>query len=119
MQNRDDAWLLDMLLAARKARQFASGVSRASFLADEILQNAVMRQIQIVGEAANRVSATTRAAHSEIPWREIAGMRNRLVHDYVNIDAALVWAVLEQDLNPLIDALQSIVPPEDDAPAPQ
>ncbi len=112
MQNRDDAWLLDMLLAARKARGFATGIGRARFLSDEVLQNAVMRQIQIVGEAANRVSDSTRIANPAIPWHEIIGMRNRLVHDYVNINAALVWDVVQTDLDPLIEKLGGLVPPE-------
>jgi uncharacterized protein with HEPN domain len=93
MQSRDDAWLLDMLLAATKARQFASSVSRERFIQDEVLQNAVMRQLQIIGEAANRVSPPSRTAHPTIPWREIVGMRNRLVHDYVtSMPSASGWS---------------------------
>jgi uncharacterized protein with HEPN domain len=110
MPNRDDAWILDMLLAARKARQFASGANRDTFLADEVLQNAVMRQLQIVGEAASRVSEAGKAAHPSVPWRAIVGMRHRLVHDYVNIDSQLVWGVLENDLEPLIEVLEKSVP---------
>ena len=75
---RDDAYLLDMLLAARKAQAFTRGVSWEQFQNDEILQNAVMRVVQIIGGAAGRVSPEYKQAHPDIPWRGIIGMRHRL-----------------------------------------
>lgn len=78
---RDDAYMLDMLLAARKVEDFTIGISWEKFKANDLLQNAVMYQIQIIGEAARRISQQHRDAHSEIPWQMIIGMRNRLVHE--------------------------------------
>ncbi len=71
-----------------------------------------MRLIQIVGEAASKVSPEFVQAHSEILWRGIVGMRHRLVHDYLHIDLARVWQVIEQDIPALIPLLQPLIPPD-------
>jgi uncharacterized protein with HEPN domain len=110
---RDDAYLLDMLLAARKAQTFTRGVTWEQFQNDEVLQNAVMRVIQIIGEAARQVSPDFAQAHPNIPWRQIIGMRHRLVHDYVNIDPVRVWEVIERDIPELIPLLETLVPPDE------
>ncbi len=68
--------------------------------------------MEIVGEAASRVGAETREAHPSFPWREIVGMRNRLVHAYFEIDLRLVWDTVRNDLPPLIARLEPLVPPE-------
>lgn len=110
---RDDAYLLDMLLAARKVQRFSAGVTWRKFRGNELLQHAMMRLIQIIGEAARRVSPECRAAHPEIPWADIIGMRHRLVHDYVHMDIALVWDVVQRDAPALIPLLEPLVPPEE------
>jgi uncharacterized protein with HEPN domain len=76
---RDDACVLDMLIAARKIRAFTEGVTRDRFLWDELMQHGIMRLIEILGEAARHVSDSFKANHPEIPWRQIIGMRNRMV----------------------------------------
>jgi uncharacterized protein with HEPN domain len=110
---RDDAYLLDMLLAARKAQRFTQGTSWEHFHSDDLLQNATMRQIQIVGEAARKISPEFKQAHPEIPWHEIIGMRHRLVHDYFQIDPVRVWEVVEKDLPVLISLIEPLVPPDE------
>ncbi len=82
---RDDGVLfLDMLLAAREAVAFANGLTFAEFQRDRMAQLAILKTVETVGEAASRVSAQTRNAHSENPWSRIIGMRNRLVHGYLD-----------------------------------
>jgi uncharacterized protein with HEPN domain len=110
---RDEAYLLDMLIAARKAISFAEGCTAESFSGDELVQNAVVRVLQVLGEAARRVSPNLKAEHPEIPWAEIGGLRNRLVHDYLNVDLALVWDVVQKDLAGLVRNLEPLVPRED------
>ena len=110
---RDDAFLLDILLAARKVVEFTNDCDLKRFRQDEVLQHAVMRLIQIIGEAAGRVSQEARDAHPGIPWRGIIGMRHRLVHDYSRIDVDRVWEVVQQDMPDLIRKVEPLVPPPD------
>ena len=110
---RDDAYLLDMLLASRKAQQFTQGVIWEQFRSNELLQNATMRQIQIIGEAARKISPEFKEAHPVIPWHEIIGMRHRLVHDYFHTDPVRVWEVIEKDLPVLISLIEPLVPPDE------
>jgi len=109
---RDDAYLLDMLLAGRRAIKFVAGTTAESFRTDEILQNATMRQIQISGEAARMVSAEFKQSHPAVPWAEIVGMRNRLVHEYFDIIPERVWEVLVHHVPPLLSQLEPLVPPD-------
>jgi uncharacterized protein with HEPN domain len=89
-------------------------VDRDRFDSDGLLQDAVVRRLEIIGEAAGRVSPETVAAHPGIPWREIIGMRNRIVHEYFRIDLDVVWRVVQEDLQDLIDKLEPLVPGEDE-----
>lgn len=82
---RDDAYLLDMLLAARKVQNFTRRVDLEQFKKDELRQDAVMRQIQIIGEAVRKVSLQYQRKHPEIPWQGIIGIRNRLIYEYFHI----------------------------------
>jgi uncharacterized protein with HEPN domain len=109
---RDDAYVLDMLLAARKVLEFTKGVDWVRFKRDELLQNAVMRQIQIIGEAARVVSPQYQTEHPEVPWRDIVSMRNRLVHEYFRILPERVWDVVEKHIPALVQLLELLVPPE-------
>ncbi len=115
---RDDAYLLDILLAARKVQQFTQGVAWHQFQGDDLLQNAVMRLIQIVGEAARKVSPEFKQAHPEIPWQGIIGMRNRLVHDYLRIESSRVWEVIEKNLPALVPLIEPLIPPDEPAENP-
>jgi len=109
---RDDACLLDMLLAARKIRHFSEGVAFDRFLADELMQHGIMRLVQILGEAARKVSPDFRQSHPEIPWQGIIGMRNRMVHEYFRIIPAKVWDVVQGEIQSLIPLLEPLVPSE-------
>ena len=108
----DDALLLDMLLSAREAAELASGVTFDNFEKNRALQLAIMKAVEIVGEAASRVGADTREMHSEIPWSGIVGMRNRLVHGYFDVNLARVWETVEQDIPRLIAQLEPLVSEE-------
>jgi uncharacterized protein with HEPN domain len=92
---------------------FLEGITAEQFAASRIHQQAVTKPIETIGEAAARVSERTRAAHSEVPWREIIGMRHRLVHDYFEIDLEKVWDTVRHDRLTLIAALHPLVPPEE------
>src|SRR5215470_9502239 len=106
---RDAALLLDMLLAARDARSFVEGLDEAAFIASRLHQNAVIRSLEIIGEAAGKVSAATVAAHHDIPWRDITGMRHRLIHGYGEVRLDLVWTVVSEKLDTLIIELMRLI----------
>jgi uncharacterized protein with HEPN domain len=111
---RDAAYLLDMLIAARRVREFLVRVTQDEFMRSRLHQDAVMRSLQIIGEAARKVLPETKQAHPEIPWHSIIGLRHRLVHDYTRIDVTKVWRVADSDVPDLIKALEPLVPPEDE-----
>lgn len=108
---RDAALLLDMRLAADDAITFAAGLDEPAFLASRLHQNAIIRALEIIGEAAGKVSWDLKAAHPEIPWRDITAMRNRLIHGYADVRLDHVWFVLRHQLEPLIAALAPLIPP--------
>jgi uncharacterized protein with HEPN domain len=112
----DDAYLLDMLLAARRAAQHVSAVQPEQFASSLLHQDAVVRELQVVGEAARKVSDETKAETPHIDWTGIIGMRHRLVHDYRHIRIDLVWSVLTHEVPLLIQHLEQIVPPEEPEP---
>ena len=109
---KDDAWILDMLNACRRIQRYAHGVDGAAFLGDELRQDAIIRQLTILGEAAKRVSPNCRMAHPEIPWQQIAGFRDVVVHQYERVELPRVWQIVTEDLVSLTATLASLVPPE-------
>ena len=86
---------------------------KKSFLADPLIQDAVIRNLEVIGEASQRVGAEYQAAHPEIPWREMAGLRNILVHDYESVNLEKIWQVVERELPSVKGALEKILPPLD------
>ena len=111
---RDAALLLDMALAAEDALAFVADLDEGAFLASKLYQSAVIRKLEVIGEAAGRVSKSFGAAHAEIPWREMIGLRNRLVHGYDDIRLDIVWQVVTERLPDLVAALRLLIPPEAD-----
>ena len=112
MPREYSAHLLDMLLAGRDALSFTEGLSFEDLTRDRRTQLSVRKSVEIVGEAAAQVSKDTRRVHVDIPWREIVGMRNRLVHVYFDINLPPIWDTVRHDLPALIDRLEPLVPPE-------
>lgn len=110
----DDALLLDMLLAARKIVRFLHGISETDFQESELIQSAVIREFQVLGEAARLLSEDTKAAHKAISWPMVAGMRNRLIHEYFDVRLEVVWDTAHGDIPILIEHLEAIVPPSEE-----
>lgn len=108
----DDVLLRDMLDHARRAVAAVTGKERADLDSNPILAAALERFIEVLGEAASRISPNTQASTRQIPWREVVGMRNRLVHGYASVDHDIVWDVVTHDLPAVIRALEGLVASE-------
>jgi uncharacterized protein with HEPN domain len=111
MQENDLVRLRHMLDSGREAVSYAARRQRADLEHDRMFVHALVRCIEIVGEAASRISAQCRAEIPRIPWSDVVGMRNRLIHAYFDIDLDLLWNTVQDDLPPLIVELEKIVPP--------
>lgn len=107
----DQAFLWDMLEAARSIQMLVGGLTFEGFQADRRTYRAVERELEIMGEAARGVSNPLRAAHPEIPWVGIIGQRNVLAHEYGRIRYDLLWETVARGLPALIDQLQPLLPP--------
>jgi len=110
MSKRDTILLLeDTLQSAQKIKRYTGGLDYNEFVSDEKTMDAVVRNFEIIGEAANRVDPDFRAKNPEIECKRIRGFRNRIVHDYFGIDYEIVWQIVESYLDELIDWLDTII----------
>jgi uncharacterized protein with HEPN domain len=110
---RDGAWLLDMMTAAKAVESFVRGRTFEQYSGDLMVRSAVERQVEIVGEAARGISESFKAAHPEIPWRQIIAQRHRLSHEYGEIDDAIIWRVATIHIPALIVQLEPLTPKND------
>lgn len=108
--SRDDASLLDIARAARKCKEFKGELTFDDFVADERTRSAVLHPLTIIGEAAKRLSREFTQAHPHIPWRLIAGMRDRLVHAYDAVDIDDVWLAIDRDVPRLLADIEPRLP---------
>lgn len=102
-----------MVDAAREALGYAAGSSRTGLDANPLLVRALVKCIEVVGEAASRVSAETRAELPDVPWADIVAMRNRLIHTYFDLDLDIVWSTIEIDLPKVVAVLERWREPND------
>ena len=110
MSRRDDAiYLRHMLEHAQTAVELSSGKDRSSLDAEPTLKYSLLHLVCILGEAANRVSATGRSKYSQFPWRDLVGMRNMVIHGYDIVDLDILWKTVEIDLPALIQTLQRVL----------
>ena len=99
MTGRDDSvYLQHILEAIAQIQTYTSGMDKPAFLATRLVQDGVIRQIEIIGEASKNLSLETRSLATGVPWKDIAGMRDKLIHQYFGVDIPSVWATVEQDL---------------------
>lgn len=107
----DPASILDMLRAAEGALRYVAGKTRGDYDRDEMLRDAVERKIEIIGEAARRLSPAFRDQHPQIPWRIIMATRHILAHDYDEVDDTIVWRIMMDHLPPLVEQFKPLLPP--------
>jgi len=112
MRSRDSASLLDMAKAARLTLEFAQGMNQITFETDRKTQSAVLYQIAILGEAVKRLSPAFRDQYPNIPWSAMAGMRDKLIHDYEGVDIRRVWLTLQTSIPEFLGAIEPLLPNE-------
>lgn len=106
---RDAAYLWDMLDAAKTVEELSAGQDFAQYSKDRRTQLAIERSLEIIGEAAGRVSASFRKDHPEIPWRQIIGQRNVLIHEYGEVNQERIWKVVRENIPQLIEQLKPLI----------
>jgi len=112
MNERDEVLLRDMLDAARDAQNFIVGRTEETLTTDRMFSLALVKALEIIGEAAGKVTSETRASLPQIPWKSIVGMRNRTIHDYRNVNFGVVWQTATLRIPELIVELEKLLPPE-------
>jgi uncharacterized protein with HEPN domain len=108
MRRDDRTFVSDMLDRCMRIQKLIGGLDFEAFVREETVRVTVAHYLQDMGEAARRVSSTFREAHAEVPWREIIATRNRIAHDYTDIDLDIVWDVATAELPSLIEVLQPL-----------
>jgi len=98
-----------MLDHSREAVEMTRGRTRADLDRDRLLNLALVRLVEVIGEAASRVPEEFRSRHPQVPWRQTVGMRNRLIHGYDTVNFDILWTIIQEDLPPLIEQLEAIV----------
>lgn len=110
---RDEATLPDIARSARLILQFREGLDTQASLQDVKAQWAVLHRLLVMGESVKRLSVAFRDAHPDIPWRLMAGMRDRLIHAYDTVDLEEIWRVADRDVPELLTALEPLLPPQE------
>lgn len=105
----DDLLIQDMIEASEKIYTYTEGFSFEQFCSDSKTSDAVIRNFEIIGEAANRLSEEFKDTYPSIEWHKIRGFRNRIVHDYIDIDYEIIWQIKETYLNTLLNQLRKII----------
>jgi uncharacterized protein with HEPN domain len=113
--NRDAACLWDILQSARAVQEFTRGTSLDHYLQTRLLRRGVERELEIIGEAARRLSDSFRDGHPEIPWRQVIGLRNFLSHVYDAVEDERVWRIATEDVPTLLEQIERLVPIDEEA----
>ena len=114
--DRDTPHIVDIVDSAQLVRAYLEGVTWEVFMRNVQLQDSVIRRLEIIGEAAGRISVSFREQHPAIPWSRMIGMRNRMIHTYDAIDLGIVWTTARERIPELLALLEPLAPPKPDEP---
>ena len=105
----DRPLVIDMIQSIEKVLEYTGGMDEAAFTADRLTRDAVIYNIQIIGEAASKLSDQIKSIHHEVPWHQVIGMRHRLVHEYGQVRIDIIWRVASIHIPPLLGQLKKIL----------
>lgn len=105
----DRLYLEHILQSVNRIIKYTKGLSEKDFDTDDMAQDAVIRQLEIIGEATKRLSKEFRESNPSIPWKDMAGMRDILIHDYLNVDLNIVWKTAKEYIPPLKSAIEKLL----------
>jgi len=105
----DKIRLQHALDAIDKIQRYLKGIKKADFLADDMTQDACIRQLQVIGESVNRIQSRTQKANPNIPWAKIIGLRNVVVHEYFGINGKIIWSIIKKDLPLIKDQFKELI----------
>ena len=105
-------YIQDILEALGEVEEFTTGMQFEDFVEDKKTVNAVVRSLEVIGEATKRIPDSLREKYSEIPWKRMAGMRDKLIHEYFGIDLEIVWEVVNRELPPIKPLIQKVLEEE-------
>ncbi|MFW5760342.1 MAG: DUF86 domain-containing protein [Cyclobacteriaceae bacterium] len=104
---KDDSLYIDHILQSiNNIFEYTKGLSVQDFSDNKMVQDAVIRNFEIIGEATKKVSDDYKQVHFEVPWKAMSGMRDKLIHDYIGVDTAVIWKTIKEDLSPLKKKLE-------------
>ena len=109
MKKDDSVYIMHILDAMNKIEKYVKGIGHGDFVKNSLLQDAVIRELEIIGEAAKKLSADFREKYPDIPWKEMAGMRDKLIHEYFGVDLDAVWNTVEKDIPSLKGKINKII----------
>lgn len=109
MKKSDTVYLHHILDAIEQIETYIAGISYEQFLQERLIQDGVIRQLEIIGEASRNLSSQFRDQHPRIPWRQIIGLRNRVIHAYFDINLDIIWEVTQNDVPTLKNAMESFI----------
>lgn len=108
MLKNDRAYTDHIINCIKKIRKFVKGIDKKGFAKNELIQDAIIRNFEVIGEASKKISSDFKKVYNEIPWKEISGMRDKLIHDYLGVDIEVIWKTIERDLPVLLKELKKI-----------
>ncbi len=106
-----DLWdyILDIRESLKEVKEFTHGIDLEDFLKDKKTTNAVIRSLEVLGEAAKKIPEEMRQRYPEVPWRRMTGMRDKLIHEYHGVDLETIWSVVKTELPPLESHVEKII----------
>lgn len=109
MKRDHSLYIKDILDAIQRIEDFVRDITFEEFVQDDKTSSAVLRKLEIIGEATKKIPADTRKSHSQIPWKEMAGMRDKIIHFYFGVDYEIVWKVIQERLPEILQEMKRIL----------